>query len=142
MRRVLGIMLAVLCTVLLAAAVFAEENKASAASKEMKGPMMMQKPGMMEPGKMPMDKCSMQGMMMNKMMMQKSLAPTGDGGIVVMAGNKLLKYDKDLNLVKEVTIPMEKPDMEGMEAHHKKMMMREQQGMEPGAMGGAKEIDK
>ncbi|MCG8430228.1 MAG: hypothetical protein MJA29_03540 [Candidatus Omnitrophica bacterium] len=35
-----------------------------------------------------------------------SLAATGDGGVVVLIGPKLLKYDKDLNLVKEVDIPL------------------------------------
>jgi len=28
------------------------------------------------------------------------------GGMIVLAGNKLLKYDTDLNIVKEVEIPM------------------------------------
>ena len=54
------------------------------------------------------------------MMLQKQMVSTSDGGVIVLAGNKLYKYDKNLNLVKEVEIKM---DVEGM----KKMMgqMRE-----------------
>ena len=58
----------------------------------------------------------MMGGMMMKSMMEKSIVATSDGGVVVLAGNTLTKYDKDLNAVKEVEIKM---DMEGMQ---KKMM--------------------
>lgn len=50
--------------------------------------------------------------MMMRGMHSKSMVASSDGGIIVMSGNKLLKYDKDLNLVKEVEI---KVDMEGMQ---------------------------
>lgn len=53
----------------------------------------------------------MQGMMMKKMMMEKKMIATSDGGVIVMFGNKLVKYDKDLELVKEVEL---KIDMEAM----------------------------
>ena len=46
-----------------------------------------------------------------KMMQDAKLVATDDGGIIVMVGNKLLKYDRDLNLVKETGI---KIDMEKM----------------------------
>jgi len=36
--------------------------------------------------------------------MQKQMVAANDGGVIVLAGNKLLKYDKDLNLVKEVEV--------------------------------------
>ena len=36
--------------------------------------------------------------------MQKQMVATSDGGVIVMAGHKLFKYDKDLNLVKEVEL--------------------------------------
>ncbi len=36
--------------------------------------------------------------------MQKQMAPTDDGGVIIMVGNKLLKYDKDLNLVKQADL--------------------------------------
>jgi len=37
-------------------------------------------------------------------MMQKQVVATNDGGVVVLWGNKLLKYDKDLNLLKAVEL--------------------------------------
>jgi len=44
---------------------------------------------------------------MMKSMMSKAVAATEDGGFVVVVGDKILKYDKDLNLVKEVVLPLE-----------------------------------
>ena len=64
------------------------------------------------------DKAGMMGMMKHGMMMkmmEKNVVATSDGGIVIVSGNKLTKYDKNLNLTKEVEL---KSDMEGM----KKMM--------------------
>lgn len=62
----------------------------------------------------------MMGMhMMMKMMMEKSVVATEDGGIVVVAGNKITKYDKDLNVVKEAEIKM---DMDAMQKNMKEMM--------------------
>lgn len=62
----------------------------------------------------------MMGMpMMMKMMMEKTVVATTDGGIVVVAGNKITKYDKDLNVVKEVETKM---DMAAMEKDMKEMM--------------------
>src|SRR4051812_32864387 len=50
----------------------------------------------------------MMGGMMNPMMMMSmmkpSITPTSDGGVVVQMGPTLKKYDKDLNLVKEVEL--------------------------------------
>jgi hypothetical protein len=49
---------------------------------------------------------------MGKMMMSgKELLATQDGGVVLMIGNKLIKYDAQLNLVKETEV---KIDMEAM----------------------------
>ena len=46
------------------------------------------------------------GKMMGMGMMQRdSVVATSDGGVVLMQGPRLIKYDKDLNLVKEVEIP-------------------------------------
>ena len=39
------------------------------------------------------------------MMHQDSLVATSDGGGVVLQGPRLIKYDKDLNLVKETELP-------------------------------------
>ena len=86
----------------------------------------MQKGDMMGQGKMMM-KNPMQDMMM-KAMMEKTMVATPDGGVIVMAGNKLLKYDQDLNLVKEVEI---KIDMESM----RKSMMKDCPMMKVPVMG-------
>jgi hypothetical protein len=58
-----------------------------------------------------------------KGMMDKTVVATSDGGIVIVMGNKITKYDKNLNVVKEVELKM---DMEGM---HK--MMENMKGMCP-----------
>ena len=42
------------------------------------------------------------------MMHKDSMIATSDGGIVVMSGPRLIKYDGALNLVKEVELPKEK----------------------------------
>ena len=69
-----------------------------------------------EQGKM-MGKC-MKGEKMCPMhgcgMMGRKMLATSDGGIVVMICNKLYKYDKDLNLKKEVEIPVDKDQMRKM----------------------------
>ncbi len=82
------------------------------------GPMppMAEKMGRMHKG-MPMaGKGMMCAMCGNCPMMGKaSMIATDDGGVIVLSGNKLMKYDGDLNLVKEVDIkmpPMEKMDKE------------------------------
>lgn len=86
-------------------------------------------PGPRMPGGCPMCHIMMKGMM------EKTLVPAGDGGVIVMAGNKLVKYDKDLNLVKEVEIKMDMTamiqDMKGKCPMCKKMA--EKKGMDEGA---------
>ena len=91
--------------------------------------MMGDKDGMMS-GKM-MGMMGMHGMMMK--MMEKTMVATSDGGVIVLAGNKLTKYDKDLNVVKEVELKM---DMEGMQK-----MMDNMKGMCP-MMGKMKSSDE
>ena len=44
-------------------------------------------------------------MCMMGMMMKESMVATPDGGVIVLVGHKRQKYDKDLNLIKEVQIP-------------------------------------
>jgi len=41
-------------------------------------------------------------------MQNDSMVATSDGGIVLKHGPRLIKYDKDLNLVKEVELPRPK----------------------------------
>ncbi len=43
-------------------------------------------------------------------MMSPQMVAASDGGVIVMMGNKLMKYDKDLNLKKEIEIKMPKKE--------------------------------
>jgi hypothetical protein len=61
-----------------------------------------------------MEQCPVMSMMMGAK--HKSVVATSDGGVVIVMGNRVIKYDKDLNLVKEVEIKVD------LEALHKKMM--------------------
>ena len=66
-----------------------------------------------------MDKMGKEGMMEGKhmmmpMMMGKSMVATTDGGVVVMLGNKLFKYDKNLVLKNEAELKIDKEAMHGM----------------------------
>jgi len=68
-------------------------------------------------GKGMMDKKGMMGKMMKMCQMhqtsQASIVSSSDGGVIVLSGNKLYKYDKNLNLVKEVELKLDKADMMG-----------------------------
>lgn len=88
----------------------------------------MKKEGMMDKGMMGM------GMMMK--MMEKSAIATSDGGIVLVSVDKLSKYDKDLNLVKEIEL---KSDMAAMQKMMSEMMEKCPM-MGKGMMG--KNVDK
>lgn len=110
MRKKILLVVLVACLVNLSGISFCQE-----ATEEAKAPMKYK--GMKEKG-------YMHGMMMKKMM-SKEMVATKDGGVVVLFGNKLMKYDKNLNLVKETKIKID------MEAMKKKMrecmkMMKEQ----------------
>jgi hypothetical protein len=63
-----------------------------------------------------MGKCPMHEMMV-KSATGRVMTATNDGGVVVLVGNRLMKFDKTLGLIKEVEI---KQDIEGMQ----KMMMQ------------------
>ncbi len=78
----------------------------------------MMKSGMMMTSGGMMDTCLMHGMMM-KGMVEKSIIAIADGGVIVLAGDKLIKYDKDLNVVREVEI---KVDMDAMKKNMSDMM--------------------
>jgi len=87
-------------------AVAAEEEAAPAA------------PAMMGRGMGMMDMCPMCCRMMGGMMGRSAVAATDDG-VYVLAGNKLTKYDRDLNLQKEAEIKM---DMTKMQQKMRRMM--------------------
>lgn len=53
---------------------------------------------------MGMDKgMMMHGMMMK--MMERTVVATSDGGVVVVTGDKMVKYDRNLKVIKEVDLP-------------------------------------
>jgi hypothetical protein len=66
----------------------------------------------------PMSNCPMCPAMCQSMM-SKSLVATNDGGVILMTGCQLVKYDKDLNKVKEVQIEV---DMDKMKDKMQSMM--------------------
>ncbi len=83
-------------SVLVALPAFAEEAK----KEEMPG-MSMDKPMGMPMAGMGKMGCPMMG--------KTQMVATDEGGVIVLAGNKLMKYDADLNLVKEVEVKMPMP---------------------------------
>jgi hypothetical protein len=56
---------------------------------------------------------------MAQSMAHEAMVATSDGGVVVLAAGKLIKYDSSLGLVKEVDL---KVDYESMQAKMQKMM--------------------
>ena len=99
----------VLLSLLISVPVFAEETKKEEMpAMSMNGPMgmSMNKPAGMSTG-MPM------GMPMGSMMGKTQMVATDEGGVIVLAGNKLMKYDADLNLVKEADVKMPMGPMGG-----------------------------
>jgi len=131
-----AISLALVMFLVIPALAFCQEESEEAGTGMGKG-MMMHK-GMMagEAGKEGMQKKqAMKGMM--DMMMKKQMVVTSDGGVVVLVGNKLYKYDKNLNLVKEAEIKMDfeamKKKMQEMKekcSMHEKMMQDKEEATE------------
>jgi hypothetical protein len=143
MKRIVFLIVAVIMVMTSAKIFYAEDTaakeKGAMTGEEMKSMPMKKHDMMMKEKGMSMGCCPLHGMMM-KGMMEKKMVATSDDGIVILTCHKLMKYDKDLNLVKEVEI---KADMESM----KKMMteMKEKcpqcQRMQ-GCMGEGKEETK
>jgi hypothetical protein len=81
------------------------------------------------------DKAGMCSKMMGQMGM--TMVATENGGVIVLAGNKLMKFDKDLAMIKEVEIKMDmakmKEEMEGCAMGKKGEMMKEGAGVKEGA---------
>ena len=65
---------------------------------------------MEKPAGMPM---TGMGKMCCPMMGKAQMVATDEGGVIVLAGNKLMKYDADLNLVKEAELKMPMGPMGG-----------------------------
>jgi hypothetical protein len=73
------------------------------------------------------DMCGM-GHGMKGMMMKKEIVPTADGGVVIMSCNKVQKYDKDLNLVKEIELACDPAAMKAMMKKCHEAMEGEEKG--------------
>ena len=91
-----------------------------------------QRSDMMSPNKM--------GKMGGMMGMHPTVVATSDGGVVVLMGGKLAKYDSNLDLVKEVEIkggskPMDKRS--GNLGMKKPLMPPQDEPMEPASEGSA-----
>ena len=89
-------------------------------------------------GGMSMDKSmgmSMPGMgkMCCQMMGKAQMVATDEGGVIVLAGNKLMKYDADLNLVKEAEVKMPMGPKGGKQCPM--MGMRTEKDSEPSTAG-------
>lgn len=108
-----GLLLSAACLV------YAEERKDAPAERPMMHPGMMMgedspmPPPSDRPGKDKMAEMMPMCMMMHSMM-GKELVATQDGGVVVLVGNKLQKYDKNLQLIKEVEVKQDKGAMPPM----------------------------
>ena len=70
----------------------------------------------------------MMGMMAMSQMMNRDIVATSDGGVVVLSGSTLTKYDKNLNVVKEVEVKTDDAAMP--------KMMKQCPMMGKGMMGG------
>jgi hypothetical protein len=73
--------------------------------------------------------------MMQGMMEKSSMVSSGDGGVIVMIGKTLYKYDKNLNLVKQIDLPVQVPQEKMTDMMGEKMGMTEKRGCSCG-MGG------
>ena len=71
------------------------------------------------------------GMQGRNMMMSENMGPimhggsmvaTPDGGVIVMMGNELMKYDKDLNLTKKAEIKFDWENWQKMMSQRSEMM--------------------
>jgi hypothetical protein len=129
MKRALFIVVLAV-TVMIASFVLAQDQKAPMTGKEAQAGMMSRQ-GMMGQGEM----WGMRDMMMGSMM-DHSMVASGDGGVIVMIGDKLMKYDKDLNLVKEVQIAIDLNHMNEMMTKMMEMWPMHQGAMQGGMMQG------
>lgn len=100
-----------------ASLVFAQnEHQGDAAGQSKNGAhpneMMMGHGMMMDDGMMDM----MNMMNVRRAMMDRQIVPTADGGVVLLIGDQLYKYDENLDLVNEVEISVDYERMkEGMQ---------------------------
>jgi hypothetical protein len=114
MKKVM-VLVVIIALVALAGVSFAAEQKKVAEPVKAQAPQaqVMQRPEMQQQMGMPM---GMRMMPMPPMRTQvRQMVASDDGGVIVTTGDKIIKYDKNLNIVKEVTIPQEPAMMGGMQ---------------------------
>ncbi|UCH36323.1 MAG: hypothetical protein JSV65_08200 [Armatimonadota bacterium] len=99
-------------------------------------PMAGERPLRRRAGMMGMCPMGISGGMMGGMMGRASLTVAGDA-VYVMAGNRLLKYDRDLNLQNEAEIQVDPAKMGGMMQRMMESCPMMQQMPGGGMMGGA-----
>ncbi|MBI5149323.1 MAG: hypothetical protein HZA28_00930 [Candidatus Omnitrophica bacterium] len=121
MKKLTYTITVILAVCLSAPFAFAEGMKGAMKEGGMEGKGMMMGKGMMGKGMMEdgmMDDGMMKMMKMmhahSAMMRSPTMVASNDGGVIVLTGNKLSKYDKNLNLVKEAEIKTEMGGMGGM----------------------------
>jgi len=117
------------------------------ADEPMGGGMMrggMMRGGMMNDNQKNQQGMGQQGMMGNmqgrgmkmdnigSMMNSSSVVATKDGGVIVLMGNELSKYDSNLNLVKQVEIKFDWENWQKMMMQHRNMMMQRRNMMRGG----------
>ena len=142
MRRSTVLNLAFVATVLLLGSLAFADESTGMMGKDAKGAHCMMGGKEMMGGKGMMDGGMMDGGMMGMMhgMMSKNLVATSDGGVAVLTGNQLTKYDKDLNAVKTAEVQV---DMEAMQKSMTGMMkmcqMMKGDMMKDGMMGSGDE---
>jgi cytochrome c556 len=113
-KRMLVVMVAVLLAVIGSYAVFAQPRPSQPGQPPMGGMGRGMMQGQAGQAGMMCPMCAAMG----GAMMQKNIVQTDDG-IIVAVGNKLIKYDNDLNKVKETTIDL---DISGMQQAMQQMM--------------------
>ncbi len=104
------LMIAVMVISLSTSPVFAGDMKDGMKEEGKDGKGMMMGKGMMGDGMMDGGMMKMMMQMHGRMMRSPTMVSSNDGGVIVLTGNKLYKYDKNLTLVKEAEVKM---DMDG-----------------------------
>lgn len=119
MRRVLMVVALVSLTVVGSYAVFAQpqQQPGGMMGRGMMGQGQMGRGMMMQQGPGGGMGCPLCGMMASGMM-QKIMVPTEDGAVIVALGDKLIRYDRNLNKVKEVSL-----DIDVTQMHQKMQQM-------------------
>lgn len=123
MRRLFSILLAGLVSAVFCSYVLAQDDKEGLMKEGQNqsgmaaGSGMMKKEGMKQHSRM---------MKMFSSMIIRNMVATADGGVIVLVGNKLQKYDKNLVLKKEVEIKIDEGEMmpQGMKCSMKKSCMK------------------